>query len=81
MVEGDLIVEREGLVLASEMVPAFQDTPLGALFITGSLRAPNATIAEPRRRLVTAAQDQRQCRRISSLASAIVRQLRVRVPI
>lgn len=47
VVEGDLVVEREGLVLTSEMVPAFQDAPLGALFITGSLRAPNATIAEP----------------------------------
>jgi hypothetical protein len=47
VVEGDLVVEREGLVLTSEMVPALQDAPLGALFITGSLRAPNATIAEP----------------------------------
>jgi len=47
VVEGDLVIAREGLVLTSEMVPAFQDAPLGALFITGSLRAPNATIAEP----------------------------------
>jgi hypothetical protein len=29
------------------MVPAFADAPLGALFITGSLLAPAATIAEP----------------------------------
>jgi hypothetical protein len=47
VVEGDLVIEREGQVLTSEMVPAFADAPLGALFITGSLRAPNATIAEP----------------------------------
>lgn len=47
VVEGDLVIDREGLVLTSEMVPAFNDAPLGALFITGSLRAPNATIAEP----------------------------------
>jgi hypothetical protein len=47
VVEGDLVIDREGLVLTSEMVPAFNDAPLGALFITGSLRAPKATIAEP----------------------------------
>ena len=47
IVEGDLVIDREGLVLTSEMVPAFHDAPLGALFITGSLRAPKATIAEP----------------------------------
>ena len=47
VVEGDLVIDREGLVLTSEMVPAFDNAPLGALFITGSLRAPNATIAEP----------------------------------
>lgn len=47
VVEGDLVIEREGQVLTSEMVPAFADAPLGALFITGSLRAPKATIAEP----------------------------------
>jgi hypothetical protein len=47
VVEGDLVIEREGQVLTSEMVPAFEDAPLGALIITGSLRAPNATIAEP----------------------------------
>jgi hypothetical protein len=47
VVEGDLVIQREGLVLTSEMVPAFQDAPLGAIFITGSLRAPKATIAEP----------------------------------
>ena len=47
MVEGDFVIDREELVLTSEMVPAFNDAPLGALFITGSLRAPNATIAEP----------------------------------
>jgi hypothetical protein len=47
VVEGDLVIDREGQVLTSEMVPAFHDAPLGALFITGSLRAPNATIAEP----------------------------------
>lgn len=47
VVEGDLVIEREGLVLTSEMVPAFEDAPLGALFITGSLLATNATIAEP----------------------------------
>ena len=39
VVEGDLVIDREGLVLTSEMVPAFNDAPLGALFITGSLRA------------------------------------------
>ena len=47
VVEGDLVIDREELVLTSEMVPAFNDAPLGALFITGSLRAPKATIAEP----------------------------------
>ena len=45
--EGDLVIERESQVLTSEMVPAFAEAPLGALFITGSLRAPNATITEP----------------------------------
>src|SRR6185312_595648 len=47
VVEGDLVIDREGLVLTGEMVPAFDNIPLGALFITGSLRAQNATIAEP----------------------------------
>lgn len=47
VVEGDLVIERESQVLTSEMVPAFADAPLGALFITGSLRAPKATITEP----------------------------------
>ena len=47
VVEGDVIVGKAGLVYTNEMVPAFADAPLGALFITGSLLAPNATIAEP----------------------------------
>jgi len=33
------------------MAPGFDNAPLGALFITGSPRAPNATIAEPDIRL------------------------------
>jgi hypothetical protein len=47
VVEGDVVIDHEGFVLTSEMVPAFDNVPLGALFITGSLRAPKATIAEP----------------------------------
>ncbi|WP_154071573.1 leucine-rich repeat domain-containing protein [Bradyrhizobium lablabi] len=47
VVEGDLGVTQEGLVLTNELVPAFKDARLGALFITGSLLAPNATLAEP----------------------------------
>jgi hypothetical protein len=34
-------------VLTSEMEPAFANAPLGALFITGSLRALKATIVDP----------------------------------
>jgi hypothetical protein len=47
IVEGDLVVAKNGLVYTNELVPGFRDAPLGALFITGSLLAPNATIAEP----------------------------------
>jgi hypothetical protein len=47
IVEGDLAIDRDGLVLTSELVPAFKDAPLGAIFVTGSLLAPNATLAEP----------------------------------
>ena len=47
IVEGDLTVDKAGLVYTNEMVPAFADAPLGALFVTGSLLAPGATIAEP----------------------------------
>lgn len=47
VVEGDLTVTKEGLIYTSELAPAFADARLGALFVTGSLLAPNATIAEP----------------------------------
>jgi hypothetical protein len=47
ILEADLVVDKTGLVYTNEMVPAFADAPLGALFITGSLLAPAATIAEP----------------------------------
>jgi hypothetical protein len=47
VVEGDLTVTKEGLIYTNEMVPAFADAQLGAFFITGSLLAPKATIAEP----------------------------------
>jgi Leucine rich repeat len=47
VVEGDLVVSKGGLVYTNELVPAFERTRLGALFVTGSLVAPNATIAEP----------------------------------
>jgi hypothetical protein len=47
ILEGDLVVDKTGLVYTNEMVPAFADALLGALFITGSLLAPVATIAEP----------------------------------
>jgi hypothetical protein len=47
VVDGDLTVTKEGLLLTSELVTAFEGAPLGALFILGSLLAPNATIAEP----------------------------------
>lgn len=46
VVEGDLTVSSDGLVYTNNMVPAFADVRLGALFITGSLLAPKATIAE-----------------------------------
>jgi hypothetical protein len=47
VVEGDLILTKTGLVYTHEMVPAFADSTLGALFILGSLIAPKATLAEP----------------------------------
>lgn len=47
IVDGDLVVMKDGLVYTNEMVPAFADAHLGALFILGSLIAPNATLAEP----------------------------------
>src|SRR6266700_3423924 len=47
VVEGDLTVTKDGLLYTNELVPAFADARLGALFVTGSLLAPNATIAEP----------------------------------
>jgi hypothetical protein len=47
VVEGDLVVAKGGLVYTNELVPAFERARLGALFVTGSLIAPNATIAEP----------------------------------
>jgi hypothetical protein len=47
VVEGDLVVSKGGLVYTNELVPAFERARLGALFVTGSLIAPNATIAEP----------------------------------
>jgi hypothetical protein len=47
VIEGDLRIDREGLLLTSELVPAFKDATLGAIFVTGSLLAPDATLAEP----------------------------------
>jgi len=47
VVEGDLDVPGSGLLLTSELVPAFKDARLGAIFFTGSVNAPNATLAEP----------------------------------
>ena len=47
VVEGDLAITAEGLILTSKLVPAFENVNLGALFITGSLLAPNATVSEP----------------------------------
>jgi hypothetical protein len=47
VIEGDLRIDREGLVLTSELVPAFKGATLGAIFVTGSLLAPDATLAEP----------------------------------
>jgi hypothetical protein len=47
IVEGDLVISSDGYALTSELVPAFKDAPLGALFVTGSLLAPNSTLAEP----------------------------------
>ncbi|MBI5263940.1 MAG: leucine-rich repeat domain-containing protein [Bradyrhizobium sp.] len=47
VVEGDIVVAKEGMVLTTELVSAFENERLGALFVTGSLLAPNATIAEP----------------------------------
>jgi hypothetical protein len=47
IIEGDVAIDREGLVLTSELVATFKDAPLGAIFVTGSLLAPNATLAEP----------------------------------
>jgi hypothetical protein len=46
VVEGDVAISEQGLVYTTEMVPAFADASLGALFITGSVLAPKATIAE-----------------------------------
>src|SRR5262245_15803257 len=47
VVEGDLSVTGDGLAMTNELVPAFSDARMAALFITGSLLAPNTTIAEP----------------------------------
>jgi len=47
VVEGDLIVGQDGLVYTNELVPAFESARVGALFVTGSLLAPHATLAEP----------------------------------
>jgi hypothetical protein len=47
VVEGDLTITKDGLIYTNELVPAFNDAGIGALFITGSLTAPDATIAEP----------------------------------
>jgi hypothetical protein len=47
IVEGDFETSAEGLVLTKELVPAFKNAPLGALFVTGSLLAPKATLTEP----------------------------------
>src|SRR5215475_2902241 len=47
VVEGDLTITGDGLAMTNELVPAFNNARMAALFITGSLLAPNATIAEP----------------------------------
>ena len=47
IIEGDVAIDKEGLVLTSELVAAFNDAPLGAIFVTGSLLAPHATLTEP----------------------------------
>jgi hypothetical protein len=47
VIDGDLTVTMEGLVYTNQMVPAFADAQLGALFVLGSLIAPMATLAEP----------------------------------
>lgn len=47
VVEGDIAISKDGLLYTNELVPAFADTKIAALFVTGSLIAPNATIAEP----------------------------------
>jgi hypothetical protein len=47
IVEGDLVVATDGMIQTDQLVPAFKDAPLGALFITGSLLAPKASIIEP----------------------------------
>jgi hypothetical protein len=47
VVEGDLVVTASGLAMTNELVPAFKDARVGALSVTGSLIAPDATLAEP----------------------------------
>jgi hypothetical protein len=47
IIEGDIAIGSEGLVLTNALIPAFKDAPLGAVFVTGSLLAPNATLSEP----------------------------------
>jgi Leucine-rich repeat (LRR) protein len=47
IVEGDVVINTQGAIETSAMVEAFKDARLGALFITGSLIAPEVTLVEP----------------------------------
>jgi hypothetical protein len=47
VVEGDVVINTEGAIETSAVVEAFKGARLGALFITGSLIAPEATLVEP----------------------------------
>jgi hypothetical protein len=47
IVEGDFATSAEGLLVTTDLVPAFKNAPLDALFFTGSLLAPKATLTEP----------------------------------
>jgi hypothetical protein len=75
IVEGDLTVDKAGLVYTNEMVPTFADAPLGALFITDATAALDLAQSELNRFLRPVNPHWQ------SNESAIIQNLRLRIPI